>query len=72
VVSPPAVVELNRADRTALATLPGLGTTLADRILAYREAHGPFRQPEDLLAVPGIGVKRLAQIRPLVRVQEGP
>jgi competence protein ComEA len=71
-VAIPAGVDLNRADRTALATLPGIGPTLADRIVAHREAHGPFRQPEDLLVVPGIGVKRLALVRPLVRVPEGP
>jgi competence protein ComEA len=68
----PVGVDLNRADRTVLATLPGIGPILAERILAHREAHGPFRQPEELLAVPGIGAKRLAQVRPLVRVPERP
>ena len=44
---------------TALQALPGVGPALARRIVAHREAHGPFRRPADLLRVPGIGAKRL-------------
>ena len=53
----PPKVDLNTADATTLITLPGIGPTLAERILAYRETRGPFLAPEELLAVPGIGAK---------------
>lgn len=65
----PGVVELNRADAAALATLPGVGPVLAARIVAYREREGPFGAVDSLLAVPGIGPATLDRIRPLVRVR---
>lgn len=65
-------LDLNTADTEALQALPGVGPTLAERIVADRDAHGPFRAPEDLLRVPGIGPKRWERIRPLVRATEGP
>ncbi len=54
-------LDINRADAEALQALPGIGPTLARRIVAYREAHGPFRASGDLLRVPGIGAKRYAR-----------
>jgi len=65
-------LNLNAADAEALQGLPGIGSTLAERIVAHREAHGPFQTAEDLLRVPGIGPKRWERIRPLVQVTEGP
>ena len=59
----PAKVNVNTADLAALETLPGIGPELAQRILDYRQAHGPFVQVEDLLAVPGIGPAILEKIR---------
>ena len=67
----PAALDLNASDVQALQNLPGVGPILADRIMAYRRDHGPFRTPEDLLQVPGIGPKRWERIRDLVRVGEG-
>jgi competence protein ComEA len=64
----PGPVDVNRAGRDELVTLPGVGPALADRILEHRRLQGPFRSPEDLLAVPGIGPATLERIRPLVRV----
>lgn len=71
---PPLVgpLDLNTADAEALRALPGVGPTLAERIVADRDAHGPFRTPEDLLRVPGIGPKRWERIRPQVRAAENP
>lgn len=63
---PRGTVDVNAADAQALLALPGVGPALAAAIVAEREAHGPFRYPEDLLAVPGIGDKRLAAIRELL------
>jgi competence protein ComEA len=72
-VKPPlaGVLDLNVADVQALTALPGVGETLARRIAAYRASHGPFRSPDELLQVPGIGPQRLERIRPFVRVREG-
>lgn len=62
------VVDLNRADLAALDTLPRIGPAIAQRIIDWREEHGPFTSVDDLLAVPGIGEKMLAALRDLVRV----
>ncbi len=62
------IVDLNTADLAALDTLPGVGPVLAGRILAWRQAHGPFRSVDELGEVSGIGDAILGQLRPLVRV----
>jgi competence protein ComEA len=46
-----------------LETLPGVGPVLAQRILEFRDEHGPFQTIEDLLDVPGIGEAKLASLR---------
>ncbi len=56
-------VDVNRAGVDRLVELPGVGEVLAARILAYRDAHGPFTVLEDLLDVPGIGEGKLAGLR---------
>ncbi|MBC7093246.1 helix-hairpin-helix domain-containing protein [Candidatus Bipolaricaulota bacterium] len=61
-------LNVNRASAEELEKLPGIGPALAARIVAFREAHGPFRTVDDLLAVPGIGPKTLAGFRDLVTV----
>lgn len=63
-----AVVDLNTADQTLLETLPGIGPSLAGRILAWRDEHGRFAAVEDLLDVSGIGDVRFAELRDRVRV----
>lgn len=65
-------VDINRADASALQRLPGVGPALAERIVRHRDAHGPFRTRDDLLAVPGIGGKRFARLYPLVRTADAP
>jgi competence protein ComEA len=62
------LLSLNRADATPLQDLPGVGPVLAERIVAHRDANGPFQTVEDLLDVPGIGEAKLAAIRDLVTV----
>jgi competence protein ComEA len=61
-------VALNRADAAELEELPGVGPVLAERIVAYREANGPFQTAEDLLEVSGIGEAKLASMRDLIVV----
>lgn len=56
-------VNINTADASELETVPGIGEVLAQRILAYREAHGAFREPEELLNVQGIGEKTLETMK---------
>jgi competence protein ComEA len=61
-------VHVNVADLTALEELPGVGPVLAERIVAYRDEHGPFTVIEDLLDVPGIGEAKLEGLRDAVQV----
>jgi competence protein ComEA len=68
----PSSLNLNTAGLEALQRLPGIGPTLAERIVTDRRAFGLFRTPEDLLRVPGIGPRRWERIRPLLRVTEDP
>ncbi len=59
------LVDVNTADWPELAQLPGIGETLARRIVAVRESSGPFRDFEDLrVRVRGIGPATLERIRP--------
>ena len=58
------LIDINHADWTEIIQLPGLGETLAQRVLAERRDHGPFRDFDDLSRVDGIGVKTLEKIRP--------
>jgi competence protein ComEA len=55
--------DINTADAVAFDGLPGIGPVLAERIVAYRDEHGPFGVLEDLLDVPGIGESKLAVVR---------
>jgi competence protein ComEA len=57
-------VDVNRADWVELAMLPGIGETLARRIVEWREQNGEFQSVEQLSQVQGIGAKKLAAIRP--------
>jgi competence protein ComEA len=61
-------VNINTADAATLQTLPGVGPATASKIIADREANGPFKTPEDLMRVSGIGEKKLEAIRELISV----
>lgn len=58
-----ALVNVNLADAEALMTADGVGEVLSERIIAYREEHGPFQSMEDLLNVSGIGPATLERLR---------
>ncbi len=59
-------INLNTASAAELETLPGIGPTLAQRILDYRQAHGPFETIEQVMDVPGIGPATFEQIKDLI------
>ena len=63
-----AAVDINRAGAAELVALPGVGPALAARIVASREADGPFRSVDDLRRVPGIGPAKLEGLRSRARV----
>jgi competence protein ComEA len=61
-------VNLNTADQAMLETLPRVGPSLAQRILAWREANGRFSAVEDLLSITGIGDKTFDGLKDLVSI----
>lgn len=65
---PGAPLDLNTATAEQLDGLPGVGPVLAERILGYRTQHGGFRSVDQLQEVNGIGARRFADLRPMVRV----
>lgn len=60
-------LDVNAAQWPELTVLPGIGESLARRIVESRRERGPFADLEDLQRVRGIGPKTLEQIRPFVR-----
>lgn len=62
------LIDLNLGSRSALESLPGIGRTLADRIVSYRSIHGTFKHVDDVMKVSGIGKKRLQRLEPFVTV----
>lgn len=56
-------VNINQAGAEELERLPEIGPSTAQRIVEYRQQHGSFRAPDELLNVPGIGSKTLAAVR---------
>ncbi len=63
-------VDINTADASALEQVKGIGPARAAAIVKYRSEHGAFASVDDLVKVPGIGDKSLAQIREQVTAGE--
>ena len=63
------LVNINTADSATLMTVDGIGTTLAQRIIDYREEHGEFQSVDELIEVKGIGEKTLEKIRRYLGVE---
>ena len=55
-------IPINRADKTVLTSLPGIGQVLAEKIVERRKQHGPFRSKADLMNVGGIGPKKFGAL----------
>jgi competence ComEA-like helix-hairpin-helix protein len=60
---PPQPINLNAASSEQLQEVPGIGPATADKILQMRKSYGPFKSVDDLLAIRGIGKKRLDKMR---------
>ena len=65
-------MNLNTADREALTSLETVGTAKAEAIIAYREAHGPFKSVDQFQEVQGIGAKTLELNRARLTVGTAP
>ena len=63
-------VNLNTATLEQLVELPGVGQTVAARIVAYREANGNFGEIEEVMNVRGIGEKTFLRLRPLILAEQ--
>jgi competence ComEA-like helix-hairpin-helix protein len=71
--TPVGVIDPNLASKADLETLPGIGPVIAQRIINYRRAHGPYKKIADLRKVSGIGRKKLEKLRPYVIISsQGP
>ena len=64
-------ININTADSETLQLLPGIGEKRAEDIIAYREENGPFRIPEELADVSGIGEATLAGLIDYITVSDG-
>jgi len=65
----PQKISINRADAWLLEALPGIGPSLAQAIIDYRQANGPFVMIEELLLVPGISESKFDGLKDLVTVE---
>jgi competence protein ComEA len=63
-----APVNLNTATAEQLATIPGVGPKMAERIINYRQKNGGFKKVEDLMNVSGVGEKSFLKMKPLITV----
>jgi competence protein ComEA len=69
---PDALVNINTASQAELEALPGIGPSLAQAILAYRQANGAFTSLEGIQAVDGIGPVTYEEIKGLITIGDGP
>ena len=66
--APAQVVNINTATAAQLEALPGIGPSMAQRIVSHREKNGPFKKAEDLMNVKGIGEKSFLKLKALITV----
>jgi len=66
----PQKININRAEAWLLEALPGIGETLAQRIIDYRQKNGDFRNITEITEVKGIGLSTYEQIKNLITVAD--
>lgn len=66
---PPGKININTATAAELESLPRIGPALAERIIEYREANGPFASIEEIMNVKGIGPATFEQIKDMITVE---
>ena len=64
------LININTASVALLDTLPGIGPVLAERIVAYRENHGPFQKTTDIAQVEGIGAEKMLNMLDQITVED--
>jgi len=64
-----STVNINTAGQAELEKLPGIGPSLAKKILEFRQKNGQFKATNDLMAVPGIGEKKYEQLKSMIAVK---
>ncbi len=67
-LQPGQTLDVNTAGADQLVSLPGVGPSLAQRIVDYRQQYGPFQTADDLQNVPGIGPSKFDKLQPFVRL----
>ena len=71
VVPERTLVNVNTASTEELETLTGIGPALAEAIVSYRDEHGAFETPEELMNVKGIGEGKLSAFRAEITLKDG-
>ena len=66
---PGRAININTAAEEELRTLPGVGPSTAEKIVAYRRAHGAFRRIEEVMKVSSIGEKKFLRMKPYISVK---
>jgi competence ComEA-like helix-hairpin-helix protein len=66
--APEKPVNINSASAEELQTVPGIGPVTAEKILKMRKSNGAFKSVDDLLAIRGLGPKRLEKMRKYLTV----
>lgn len=62
-------IDINAATSEQLQLIPGVGASIAQRIIDYRTENGNFKVIEEIMNVSGIGEKKFAQMKPYIKVQ---
>ncbi len=62
-------INVNTAPADSLELLPGIGPTLAVRIIEFRESYGRFERTGDLISVSGIGPAKYEELKELITTE---
>lgn len=63
-----SVININTADKNNLESLPGIGASIANRIIEYRTQNGSFKSIEEIMNIPGIGENKFSIIKDFISI----